>query len=92
MKHFVKKALSAVLASALLLSFAACDSSKEGKTIRIGASPAPHAQILEACKEELAKKGYTLEIVEFTDYVQPNLSLDGGDLEANFFQHTPYLD
>ena len=93
MKHSLKKVLSAVLASALLLSFAACsDSSANSKTIRVGASPAPHAQILESCKESLAKKGYALEIVEFTDYVQPNLSLDGGDLEANFFQHTPYLE
>ena len=92
MKHIVKKTLSAVLASALLLSFAACSAGTESKQIRVGASPSPHAQILEVCKEDLAKKGYTLEIVEFTDYVQPNLSLDGGELEANFFQHTPYLE
>ena len=92
MKNIVKKVLSTVLASALLLSFAGCDKASDSKTIRVGASPAPHAEILESCKDALAAKGYTLEIVEFTDYVQPNLSLDSGDLEANFFQHTPYLE
>ena len=92
MKNIVKKALSLVLASALLVSFTACSDSGDSKTIRVGASPAPHAEILENCKAALSAKGYTLEIVEFTDYVQPNLSLDSGDLEANFFQHTPYLE
>lgn len=91
MKNTLKKALAVLLTSAALLSFGGCSSSKENKTIRVGASPAPHAQILEVCKEPLAKKGYTLEIVEFTDYVLPNQALDSGDLEANFFQHTPYL-
>lgn len=52
----------------------------------------PHAEILEAAKETLKEKGYELEIKEFTDYVQPNLSLQSGDLDANFFQHTPYLN
>ena len=85
MKNIVKKALSLVLASALLVSFTACSDSGDSKTIRVGASPAPHAEILENCKAALSAKGYTLEIVEFTDYVQPNLSLDSGDLEANFF-------
>lgn len=92
MKNITKKVLSAVLASTLLVSFAGCSSSTKSKTIRVGASPAPHAEILESCKDALAEKGYTLKIVEFTDYVQPNLSLDSGDLEANFFQHTPYLE
>ena len=92
MKNIVKNVLSIALASAFLLSFSACSDSKDSKTIRVGASPAPHAEILENCKDALSAKGYTLEIVEFTDYVQPNLSLDSGDLEANFFQHTPYLE
>ncbi len=64
----------------------------EAVTLKVGASPTPHAEILEAAKEELAAKGITLQIVEFTDYVQPNLALDSGDLDANYFQHTPYLD
>ena len=59
--------------------------------IRVGASPSPHAEILEFAKDQLAEKGYTLEIVEFTDYVMPNVALTEGDLDANFFQHTPYL-
>lgn len=58
----------------------------------VGASPAPHAEILEAAREELAKKGYNLKIVEYTDYVQPNLALDAGELDANYFQHLPYLE
>ena len=62
------------------------------KELTVGASPAPHAEILEAAREELAKKGYDLKIVEYTDYVQPNLALDAGDLDANYFQHLPYLE
>ena len=58
----------------------------------VGASPAPHAEILEAAREVLASKGYDLEIVEYTDYVIPNNALDSGDLDANYFQHKPYLD
>ena len=60
--------------------------------IRVGASPTPHAEILREADKELQKQGYKLDIVEFTDYVQPNLALDSGDLDANFFQHGPYLD
>lgn len=66
--------------------------SEESKTIKIGASPAPHAEILEKAAELLEAKGYTLEIVQFTDYVQPNVALKDGDLDANYFQHKPYLD
>ena len=58
----------------------------------VGASPAPHAEILEAARDLLADKGYDLEIVEYTDYVQPNNALESGDLDANYFQHTPYLN
>ncbi len=60
--------------------------------IKVGASPVPHAEILEAIKPVLAEQGYELEIVEFTDYVQPNLALEDGSLDANYFQHVPYLD
>lgn len=58
----------------------------------VGASPAPHAEILEAARDLLADKGYDLEIVEYTDYVQPNNALESGDLDANYFQHLPYLE
>ena len=64
----------------------------ELKKLVVGASPAPHAEILEAAREVLASKGYELEIVEYTDYVLPNNALDSGDLDANYFQHKPYLD
>lgn len=64
----------------------------ENTTIIVGASPTPHAEILAAAKDALAAEGITLEIMEFTDYVQPNLALDSGDLDANYFQHQPYLD
>lgn len=60
--------------------------------IKVGASPAPHAEILEAAAPALEKLGYKLNIVEYTDYVQPNLALNTGDLNANYFQHFPYLD
>ncbi len=60
--------------------------------LRIGATPVPHAEILEAVAPLLAEQGITLEIIEFTDYVQPNLALQDGDLDANFFQHVPYLN
>lgn len=61
-------------------------------TIRVGASPVPHAQILEFVKPLLAAEGIDLQIVQFTDYVQPNLALAAGDLDANYFQHVPYLE
>lgn len=62
------------------------------KKIVIGASPAPHAEILKVAKEVLAQKGYELDIKEYVDYIQPNLALDSGDLDANYFQHFPYLE
>ena len=64
----------------------------DDKTIKVGASPAPHAEILKEVKAELEKDGYKLEIVEFQDYVQPNKALDAGDIDANYFQHKPYMD
>lgn len=64
----------------------------ELKTIKVGATPLPHAEILEFIKPMMEKKGYVLEIVEFTDYVTPNLALDEKAIDANFFQHTPYMD
>ncbi len=61
-------------------------------TLKVGASPAPHAEILENIKPLLEKDGITLEIVEFTDYVIPNQALEAGDIDANYFQHLPYLE
>lgn len=66
--------------------------SANAETIRIGVTAGPHAQILEQVKPIAAKDGLDLKIIEFTDYVIPNQALAGGDLEANSFQHQPYLD
>ena len=59
--------------------------------IRVGASITPHAEILAVVKDDLAAAGYNLEIIEFTDYVLPNTALESGELDANYFQHQPYL-
>ena len=96
----MKKFFAILLTGVLTLGLAACggsepaaDEAADGAvTLKIGATPTPHAEILTAAQEELAALGVTLEIVEFTDYVQPNLATDSGALDANFFQHTPYLD
>lgn len=68
-------------------------SSQEAKTvIKVGASPVPHAEILNVVKPMLEKEGINLEILEFTDYNQPNLQLADKQLDANYFQHIPYLE
>jgi D-methionine transport system substrate-binding protein len=58
----------------------------------IGATPTPHAEILELIKDDLAAKGIELEIVVYTEYTTPNMALSAGDLDANYFQHIPYMD
>ena len=75
-------------------SASGADSSSTGEkeTIKVGASSTPHAEILEQVKDALAEKGYDLEIVVYDDYVLPNKALADGDLDANYFQHTPYLN
>lgn len=67
-------------------------SDKAKQKLRIGASPKPHAEVLEAAKTLLAEEGIDLEIVEFTDYVLPNRAVQDGDIDGNYFQHKPYLD
>ena len=64
----------------------------ESKVIKVVASPAPHAEILEVASDILKEQGYELDVVEFSDYVQPNLALSEGELDANYFQHQTYLD
>ena len=92
-KNTMKKILTSLLLLGLVFSLLGCaPSTTDDKTIRVGASPTPHAQILNVIKDDLAALGYTLEIVEFTDYVLPNTALDAGDLDANYFQHRPYLN
>ena len=87
----MKKLITLLIALLVISTLSACTSSN-AKVIKVGASPAPHAEILELIKPLLAEKGYTLEIVEFTDYVLPNTTLQEGDLDANYFQHVPYLE
>ena len=98
-KGTLKKALALALTGAVLVgAFAGCGAKKdsgdkkETKKIVIGARPSPHADILKVAKKELKKEGYELEIKEYSDYVQPNTALESGDLDANYFQHKPYLD
>ena len=63
-----------------------------GQTVTVAASPTPHAQILAIAKDILAEKNITLKVTEFTDYIQPNNVVESGEFDANYFQHTPYLD
>ncbi|WP_169940977.1 MetQ/NlpA family ABC transporter substrate-binding protein [Campylobacter sp. RM15925] len=82
---FSKILLGALLAVTL-------SSADKAKTIIVGATPVPHAEILEVAKPLLEKEGFKLEIKEFNDYTIPNLATEDGDLDANFFQHLPYLN
>ena len=93
-----KKVLAIVLAAALgVIGLAGCggsDGTQQGETVKIkvGATASPHAEILEAIKEDLAAEGIEMEIITFNDYVQPNTALDNGELDANYFQHLPYME
>ncbi len=89
----MKKTISLILAVLLLtVALCGCGQKAESNKIRVAATAVPHAEILEVAKEVLAKEGYELEIVVYTDYVQPNLVVDKGELDANYFQHTPYMN
>ncbi len=85
-----KTVILVLLAAATLLVTAARTPAET--VLKVGASPVPHAEILQVVKPILEKQGITLQIVEFQDYVQPNLALDAGELDANYFQHVPYLE
>ena len=85
----MKKLLASLLTLTLALSLACVVSANDKVTI--GASPAPHAEILEVIQPLLAEKGYDLDIKVFTDYVIPNTATEDGSLDANYFQHKPYL-
>ncbi len=89
----MKKTIAIILTLVLALSLAACGGSgSDDKTITVAASPTPHAEILKVAAEVLAEEGWTLEIKEYTDYVQPNNVVEDGELDANYFQHVPYLE
>ena len=97
----MKRSLSAKLVAAVLTAGLAigtltgCSSAAgggNGETIKVAASATPHAEILAKAKDIVESKGYKLEVVEFDDYVQPNLVVESGEFDANYFQHIPYLD
>ena len=89
----MKKVISVALIAVLVLGlFVGCSQKNADKTITVAASPTPHAEILKVAKEELAKEGWTLVIKEFNDYVVPNTATEDGEVDANYFQHTPYLN
>ncbi|MBO0442186.1 MetQ/NlpA family ABC transporter substrate-binding protein [Vagococcus fluvialis] len=97
-----KKLLGLGLVTVLVIGLAACGGNKEAsdkgkakeddKTIVVGASPTPHAEILEEAKPLLKEKGYDLEVKVFQDYVLPNKALEQKEIDANYFQHIPYLE
>lgn len=83
---------SATGSSAATSGAATSSSASNSTVITVGASPSPHAEILKAVEDEIKATGYELKVVEYNDYVQPNVALSEGDLDANYFQHKPYLD
>ena len=90
----MKKIFAAIIVSVLAISVAFASGSAEAdpNTIKVGATPDPHAALLALVQDDLAEQGITLQIVEFTDYVTPNEALAAGELDANYFQHLPYLE
>ncbi|HNY21183.1 MAG TPA: MetQ/NlpA family ABC transporter substrate-binding protein [Treponemataceae bacterium] len=88
MKKAIKIAALAAIAAAALIG---CKK-KENLVLTVGATPEPHAAILNLIAPDLAKEGITLKVVEFTDYVTPNDAVESGQIDANFFQHVPYMN
>jgi len=89
----MKKLISLAILVFFTIILVACSSSngKENKKVTIATSPAPHGEVLKHAKDEMKKEGYDLEIKVVNDYKVPNKLLDKGDVDANFFQHVPYL-
>lgn len=102
MKQNIKRYINFLILVIIgLLSLVACNNHSGTKStataggnvkLRVAASPTPHAEILEQCKAELAKQNIDLEVVIFDDYILPNTATEDGEVEANYFQHTPYLE
>lgn len=87
------KIFAVILILVFIVSMTACGGSTNGAVkLKVGASPAPHMEILENVKPILLEQGIDLEIVEFTDYLMPNIALEEGDIDANYFQHGPYME
>ena len=87
-----KKLLSLAVGTLLCVSLVGCSSSKEEKTIKVGATLVPGGELLRELEGMIEEKGYELEIVEFDDYILPNESLNNGEIDANLFQHKPFLE
>ena len=97
MRKFLALAATVILGGALLIAGCGNDNNKQAasdskQVLKIGATAVPHAEILEQVKPILAKEGIELKITEFTDYNTPNLALGDKEIDANFFQHIPYMD
>jgi len=93
MKKLIAITLALVLCLGLLAACGEKTPTTDGNVVlKVGATPAPHAEVLEQAKTILAEQGITLEIVEFTDYVLPNTAVEDGDIDANYFQHKPYMN
>ena len=97
MKNIKKTGVLVLVLAFVLALCTACGGSgdtgaEEDKTIKVAATPSPHAEILYQVKDALAEEGWTLEVIEFEDYVKPNQAVTDGDCDANYFQHQPYLD
>ena len=94
----MKKTFASLLAASILFLSANAAVEARGANqqsdsiLTVGATPVPHAELLNLVRDDLAAQGITLRVVEFTDYVQPNMAVMSGDLDANFFQHLPYLE
>jgi len=92
LKRITALSVATITAFGLLTGCGSDSSASKGGVITIAASPTPHAEILTKAAELLKDKGWELKITEFEDYVQPNLVVDSGEIDANYFQHVPYLD
>lgn len=95
MEKYMKKItllLALLLLSTGLIFAAGTQEKSDDGVLSVGATPEPHAQMLNLIKEDLASQGITLEVIEFTDYVTPNEALESGQIDANFFQHLPYMN
>ncbi len=94
----MKKFISILLVLIMSLNIVACSvnnnsvSNSNLKKVSVTATPVPHAEILNEIKDLMKNKGFELDIREFSDYVQPNLVVDQGEFDSNYFQHQPYLD
>ncbi len=92
MKNIIKKITSIALAGVIGISFAACQKEEAAKSIKVGFCPGPYSDMFkEAIQPSLEDKGYKIEIVEFSDYVQPNKALAAKEIDVNIFQHSVYL-